>query len=115
MIDTKLTVIEALKTLDYPVLHEHFLTEQTTLPCITYRQGEDIQEQTGEVLMYASIHYNIKVWAKSIKDLTEISIKIDEIMRSIGFTRSSTNELWIGERGQLELRYKAKTLELMEV
>lgn len=35
-------------------------------------------------------------------------------MRSIGFTRTNTNELWVNGLGSLELRYKAKTLEIME-
>lgn len=115
MIDTKLPVINALKQIGLPVLHEHFLTQQNDLPCITYRPGEDIQNETGKELMYSTVNYNIKVWAKSIKDLTETSIKIDKVMRSIGFTRTSTNEMWFDELGQLELKYRAKTLELMEV
>lgn len=115
MVDTRKIVINALEQLELPVLHEHFLTKQSELPCITYRPGEDVQGLTGKELMYSNIHYNIKVWAKSIKDLTEISNKIDKVMRSIGFTRTSTTESWAGEIGQYELRYKAKALEIMEV
>ena len=114
MIDTKLTVIEALKQLNLPVIYEHFITEQKEMPCITYKPQADIQGLTGKRLMYGNVNYSIKVWGYTVKDLTSTSIDIDKIMRSIGFIRTNTNEMWVNGLGSLELRYKAKTLEIME-
>lgn len=114
MVDVRKIVFDALNELDEPVYNEHFLTNESEIPCISYRLSGDVQQETGEHLMYSRVNMSIKIWAKSLKDITEISNKVDKKMRSIGFTRTSTNELWINEICQYELRYNAKALEVME-
>lgn len=114
MIDTKLYVINGLKTLGYPVYNEHFLTTDSEIPCISYYQSNDIQKMTGESLQYSKHYYSIKVWAKNTNDVINMPISIDKTMRSLGFTRTAVNELWIGDICQVELRYEANALEIME-
>lgn len=114
MIDTRLYVINGLKELGLPVYNEHFITSKCEVPCISYMLTNDIQNQIGQNLMYASQYYSIRVYTKSTKDLAEYSQKVDKIMRDIGFKRTATNELWLGEICQFEIKYSGLAIEYTE-
>lgn len=114
MIDTRLYVINGLKAISLPVYNEHFITSKCEVPCISYMLTNDIQNETGQNLMYAKHYYSIKVYTKSTKEIAEYSQKVDKIMRDIGFTRTATNELWLGEICQFEMKYSGLAIEYME-
>ena len=53
-------------------------------------------------------------YSKNTNDVINMPISIDKTMRSLGFTRTAVNELWMGDICQVELRYEANALEIME-
>lgn len=114
MIDTRLEVINGLKTIGLPVYAEHFICSDTDAPCISYRLTNDIQEKTGENIMYGSQYYSIKLYSRGIKDTAEYGKQIDKVMREMGFTRIATNHTWITNYCLDEFKYLGKTIEYME-
>jgi hypothetical protein len=45
-------------------------------------------------LGYSRIIYTVKVWANDIADIQKYSMMIDDVLRPIGFKRTSANELY---------------------
>lgn len=95
-----------------PVVAENFETTDVTFPCISYNLSNDVVRANGDDFGYSDVYYNIKVWGFAIADMEPIAQKIDEMMRSNGFTRIATNELWNRGLGQKSLRYQGLGREL---
>ena len=105
MVDYKTTIVKELSKLNLPVYYEMFLTRDTGLPCISYLEDSNYDEKIGDTLTYSHISYSIKIWTKSVKEMSEYSIKIDRVMHDLGFRRSNSIELWQDTIGQRELDY----------
>jgi hypothetical protein len=67
----------------------------------------------GDTLGYSVVVYQVKVWGHSIGDLQKYAMEIDEVLRPIGFTRTSTNELYDRESTMIQkiMSYEAMALE----
>ena len=111
MIDYKPHLLKELQTVGLPVYYELFLTKDTELPCISYIEANNYTHSIGDTLGYSDVYYNIKVWGREIKTLQENALKIDDIMRKLGFKRTGSSELWMEDIGQLQLRYQGLALE----
>lgn len=111
MLNVMPQIYTELSTIGIPVSAEGSKTKEVVYPCITYRNDNDIQDLTGDTLGYSNVYYTIKVWAHRISDLQIYAVKIDKVMRSLGFVRTSTNEVWADDLGQKLLRYRALGLE----
>ena len=114
MIDTQPIIVQALSNIGLKVYFEHFINSETPLPCITYIQYDNSADKQGDTLGYSNIIYHIKVWANNKTQLSQYSAKVDEIMREQGFTRTNTNELWLDNIGQLQLKYRCLAKENFE-
>jgi hypothetical protein len=79
-----------------PVHYEMALTSNTETPCISYMEVSNIAatDPTGATLGYSHITYQVKVWANDIGVLQKYALKIDKVMRELGFKRTSSAELY---------------------
>lgn len=111
MVDLKPLVYRQLCTLELPCFYELFVSQNTPLPCITYMEMENMADEEGTTLGYSTIRFSVKVWAKDVKTLSQNAISIDGVMRALGFSRVTTNELWLDGIGQLQLVYSCKVSE----
>lgn len=114
MLDYKPTLVGKLNELfesKYPVVAENFLTASIGLPAISYNLSTDAVRANGDDFGYSDVYYNIKVWGRAISEMEEIATKIDTMMRTLGFRRIATVELWNNGLGQKELRYQGLGFE----
>lgn len=114
MLNVMPSIYNELLTIGLPVETEGFLTKEVSLPCITYRCDNDTQDKTGDTLMYSNVYYTIKIWGKRVADLQTYAVKVDEVMRPLGFRRIGTNEIWADDLGQKIIKYRALGLEEIE-
>lgn len=120
MIDYKPTLVNELNTLlgntaqetKVPVVAENFATKDITFPCVSYNLSNDLVRANGDEFGYSDMYFNIKVWGYSMADMEPIASKIDTKMRTLGFTRIATTELWYQGLGQKELRYQGLAREI---
>lgn len=88
-----------------------FLNSDCAIPCISYLQSNDNQEILGDTLGYSRITFNIKIWSSSVADFATYSVKLDKLMRGLGFRRTNAVELWLDNIGQYELTYQGLAQE----
>lgn len=92
MIDLHDEFISALNTV-LPTHHELALTSKEKTPCISYQERNNYDDATGDTLGYSRISFTVKVWSTQIADLQKYSLEIDNVLRPIGFKRTSSGEL----------------------
>lgn len=56
-------------------------------PCITYRESENTDASVGDNMGYSSIAYSIQIWSYNVREITELSGKIDMLMKKYRFVR----------------------------
>lgn len=93
MIDYNKELVSALNTV-LPTSHELALTSKTKVPCISYQERNNYVLVNGDTKGYSVIGFTIKVWANSIADIMKYSLELDEVMRRLGFKRTSSGELY---------------------
>lgn len=94
MIDLHRNVVATLKTIGLPVHYEMVLHSGLETPCISYLEVSNIDELNGNTHGYSRVSYQVKVWANNLAIIQEYAAKVDGAMRSIGFRRSSSAELY---------------------
>lgn len=92
MIDCYLDLLTALRTV-LPTHYEMTLTSNTKTPCISYMEINNAATATGDTLGYSRIAYQIKVWDTDITEIQKYALMIDDVLRPLGWQRTSTNEL----------------------
>ena len=98
MIDFDKNIMAALSTIEVsegvylPCYYENFITDQITLPCITYIANNNSSYLEGDTLRYSHLNYTVKLWMDN-KTQQSYLAAIDEAMRDMGFFRNSANEL----------------------
>lgn len=93
MIDYNKDIRTALETI-LPTIHEMVLTSNSPTPCISYQERDNAAQETGNTIGYSRILYTVKVWDTSIADIQTYAKQIDNVLRPMGFTRVSSNELY---------------------
>ena len=65
---------------------------------------------------YSYISYQIKVWANNIADIQKYAKQIDDVLRPIGFTRTSSGELHDRNSAMIQkiMNYETLVLEFFE-
>lgn len=112
MIDYHKELVSALNNV-LPTHYELALTKDTQIPCISYQERNNYATDTGDTLGYSQISFTIKVWGR-FTDMAKIQqaiIDIDTVLRSLGFKRTSTNELYQNQLLQKILTYECLALE----
>lgn len=105
-------LVESLGTV-LPTYHEMRLTSKTEIPCISYMELGNNVHVNGDTLGYSRLNYQIKVWANRVEDLQTYALKIDEVLRPLGWTRVSSNEMYDTQSIMMQkiLNYEAMALE----
>lgn len=112
MIDVTPQVVSKLNEIGLKVYLENFLDSDSDVPCISYREYNNYVNTEGDTLGYSNIIYYVKVWAKTMQDITHYACEIDKVMRELGFTRTNMdNDLWREGIGQRALKYEALATE----
>lgn len=93
MVDYHKELVSALETV-LPTHYEMALTADTETPCISFQERNNYVSTSGNTLGYSRIIYTVKVWANRLADIQTYSLMIDDVLRPIGFKRTSANELY---------------------
>lgn len=105
MIDFDKTIMTELSEI-LPCYYEHFITDEITLPCITYVENNNSSYLEGDTLRYSYLNYSIKLWMDDKNQQTYLA-DIDSKMKSLGFVRNSTNEIVNGSVIEKIMDYEA--------
>ena len=113
MIDYHGDLVTALKTIGIDVHYEMTLTSKTTTPCVTYLEIGNVVENNGDTLGYSRIQYQISIWANNISDIQKYALKIDEVLRPLGWKRIGSAELYDNQSTMIHkaLTYESLALE----
>lgn len=112
MVDYNKELVSALETV-LPTHYELALTKKTKTPCISYQERNNYDSAVGTTLGYSVISFTVKVWANSIAEIQKYSVEVDKVLRPIGFTRTSSNELYDINSTMIQkiMTYEALVLE----
>lgn len=96
-----------------PTHYEMALTSKTATPCISYMEMNNYTSSSGNTLGYSVINYQVKVWANNIGDIQNYSLKVDEVLRPLGFKRISSGELYDNNSSMIQkiMTYEALAYE----
>ena len=86
------------------------LTNKTETPCISYMELGNYVDSNGDTLGYSRIQYQISIWANNISDIQKYALKIDEVLRPLGWKRIGSAELY---DNQSTMIHKALTYEAL--
>ena len=112
MVNYHVKLFEALETV-LPTHYEMTLTSKTETPCISYMETNNYAVATGELAGFSNISYQIKVWGNNIVEINHYAEQVDNVLRSIGFKRTSTTELYDRESTMIQkiMTYEALCFE----
>ena len=113
MVNYHTNLVNALNTI-LPTHYEMVLHSGLKTPCISYMELNNSSVTSGGTLGYSRLQYQIKVWGNKIEDLQNYSIMIDNKLRSLGFTRISSRELYDNQSTMIQkiLTYEALASEI---
>ena len=101
-----LSVIEVSEGVYLPCYYENFITQDITLPCITYVENNNSSYLEGDALRYSHLNYTIKLWMDNKNQQIYLN-PIDEAMLELGFVRQATNEIVNGRVIEKIMDYEA--------
>lgn len=101
-----LSAIEVSEGVYLPCYYENFITQDITLPCITYVENNNSSYLEGDTLRYSHLNYTIKLWMDDKNQQIYLNA-IDEALLDIGFYRQSTNEIVNGRVIEKIMDYEA--------
>lgn len=112
MVDYCKEVVSALETV-LPTSHELALTSKTKVPYISWQERNNYVSMNGDTRGYSVVSFTVKVWANNIADITKYSLEVDDVLRPIGFKRTSSNELYDRNSTMIQkiMTYEALFLE----
>ena len=115
MINLHSQVVSALETV-LPTHYEMALTKDTETPCISYMETNNYnttENTDSSTLGYSNITYQVKVWANSVANIQKYSAEVDKVMRTMGFKRIASNELYDNNSTMIQkiLTYECLALE----
>lgn len=112
MIDYHKEIKSALAAI-LPTHYEMVLHSGLDTPCYSYMELTNAAEDEGDTLGYSRLTYQVKVWANDIALIQQYALKADLAMRTIGFKRSGSNELYDNNSSMIQkiMTYEALGLE----
>lgn len=96
MIDFHAEIVEALSAV-LPTHYEMTLSSGTETPCISYMETNNYVVENGDTQAYSYLGYQVKVWAHSLADIQKYAKQVDNVLRPLGFNRTSSGELYDNE------------------
>ncbi len=112
MLTDKKRVVAKLKTI-LPTYYELSCDSDTPKPCITYNENFNVDDIKSAEYGYSRLQMTIKIWLNGtdIGSATNYAISVDSAMRELGYTRISSNELFVGGQIEKVLIYEALGFE----
>lgn len=112
MINYHTNLVSALNNI-LPTHYEMALTSKTNTPCISYMELNNYVAEYGSNITYSRITYQIKIWSNDIAEIQDYSLQVDEALRSLGFKRISSGELYDNQSTMIQkiLTYEALAKE----
>ena len=115
MINYHKELVSALNAV-LPTHYEMALTSKTATPCISYMELNNYsttEATDASTIGYSRITYQVKVWANDIGILQKYAIEVDKVLRTIGFKRVASGELYDNNSTMMQkiLTYEALALE----
>ena len=112
MIDYHTTLVSALQTV-LPTHYEMALTSQTETPCLSYMELSNYVSTYADKLGYSRIVYQVKVWANDIAVLQQYALEVDNVLRPLGWVRTSSGELYDNRSAMIQkvMTYEALARE----
>lgn len=112
MIDYHKELVSALNTV-LPTYYELALTSNIKTPCISYQERNNYVSTTGNTRGYSYISFTVKIWGNDIAQIMQYALAVDDVLRPIGFKRTSSNELHDINSTMIQkiLTYEALALE----
>lgn len=112
MINFHTNLVSALNTV-LPTHYEMALTSNTKTPCISYMETNNYVSNHGSTLGYSRVVYQIKIWAKDIALIQQYAVKVDAVLRPLGFKRIASGELYDNESSMIQkiMTYEGLALE----
>lgn len=112
MIDYHSNLISALEKV-LPTHYEMALEANTETPCISYMEKNNYVLNNGDTLGYSRISYQVKVWANNIELIQRYAKEVDDILRPLGFIRTSSGELYDMNSSMIQkiMSYEALAVE----
>lgn len=112
MIDYHETLLSALNTI-LPTHYEMALHSGLETPCLSFMELTNFDDKTGDTLGYSWVSFQIKVWATDIALIQEYALKVDKVVRPLGFKRTSTAELYDNNSSMIQkvMTYEGLALE----
>lgn len=93
MINYHKTIVNTLSEI-LPTYYEMVLHSGIKTPCISYMELNNSVNANGDTIGYSNVSYQIKVWGNKLEDLQNYSLQIDDALRSLGWVRVSSQELY---------------------
>lgn len=112
MINYHSSLVAALQTI-LPTHYEMTLHSGLETPCISYMEINNSVDANGDTLGYSRLTYQVKVWGNDISQLQKYALRIDKVLRPLGFKRLSSGELYDNNSTMIQkiLTYEALALE----
>lgn len=112
MVDCHAGLVAALSTV-LPTHYEMTLTSKTRVPCISYMEVSNAVHTNGETQGYSRVSYQVKIWGNSVAELQRYALQVDKALRPLGWTRTSTGELYDRESTLIQkiMNYEGLTHE----
>ena len=112
MVNYHKTLVNTLNEI-LPTYYEMILTSGIKTPCISYMELNNSVRANGDNIGYSNITYQIKVWGNKLEDLQDYALQIDNALRSLGWVRISSQELYDNQSTMIQkiLTYEALALE----
>lgn len=93
MIDYHTRLVSALQEV-LPTHYELTLTSGTAVPCISYMELNNYVAANGDTRGFSYVSYQVKVWGHNIGEIQRYALLIDEVLRPLGWKRTSSQELY---------------------
>ena len=115
MIDYHSQISSALENI-LPTHYEMALDSNTATPCYSYMElnNYEVTDPTGSsTIGYSNLKYQVKVWGHDIEELQGYAAEADKALRTIGFKRVASGELYDNASTMIQkiLTYEALALE----
>ena len=112
MVNYHQNMVSALNTI-LPTHYEMALTSKTITPCISYMELNNYVTEYGSHLTYSRVDYQVKIWGNDIGELQEYAEQVDNLLRTLGFKRISSGEMYDNNSTMIQkiLVYEALTKE----
>lgn len=88
------TLVSKLKELGIPVHYELMLHSGLATPCISYLELTNIIDKQSDISDISKIQYQVKIWDNEIETVQSYALQIDIALRSLGFKRVGSAELY---------------------